>query len=280
MITTGVAKGYRWVQALSLDVALGSGLLSLAIARYYQVALPGLAVLALMLAVWVIYTFDHLSDARKLKTAAATYRHRFHQQHYRLLCRLLLLAVALGLGLASQLPESVLRWGLVCTALVGVYFWLLQVYAFRYKELLVSACYTLGVFLAPLSLVSHPLTPIQLLLIPQIFLLALSNLLIFSYFEYQTDRQDGHFSLALHFGGLPIKRLTLALVSIGLLLCGLLYAAASLLISREVQLLLFSMNLLLLLLLLKEALFRKHERYRIIGDGIFFIPALLLLYAW
>ena len=47
----------------------------------------------------------------------------------------------------------------------------------------------------------------------------------------------------------------------------------------EVQLLMVTMNLLLLMLLLKEKRFRENDLYRIVGDSIFFIPALLLLYA-
>ena len=264
---------------MSLDVVLGSGLLNLAIAKYYGVKLSFAVVLGLMLAVWLIYTYDHLSDAKKVGGEASTYRHRFHQQHYKSLLVVLILVLILGVAVVFLMPPVVLKWGIACVALVSVYFLLLKLHAFWFKELLIAICYTIGVFLAPLSLSDTPLTGIQLLLIPQVLILALSNLIIFSCFDYDSDQKDGHYSLAIHAGLARTKKLALALVGASLVACVTIFFNAGLPITQAVQLLFFSMNLLLLLILLKENSFRHHELYRIIGDGVFFIPALLLLYA-
>jgi 4-hydroxybenzoate polyprenyltransferase len=270
-------KAVQWAQALSLDVVLGSGLLSLTIAKYYGVRLPLAVMLSLMLALWLIYTYDHLRDAKKVPWMAATFRHKFHQQHYKALS-IGVGAVALaGLCLLPFLPLIVVYWGLGCAACVAAYFFLIRLRAFWPKELLIAGCYTFGVFLGPLSLSATPLTFYQLLLIPQIVLLAFSNLIIFSYFDCESDQQDGHYSLAIHLGAGTSRRLALALLIAGLALCVFIYSLADLSISREVQQLVFVMNLLLLMLLLKKDSFRRHELYRLIGDGIFFIPALLLL---
>lgn len=272
-------KVYGWIQVMSLDVVLGSGLLSLAIARYYQVSLPFSVVSGLMIAVWSIYTFDHLSDAKKTSKLAATHRHRYHQRHYKTLKISLILAVFAGFIVSFFLPAVVLKWGIICTACVGLYFLLLKIRLFWCKELLIAACYTMGVFLGPLSLSVSALNPFQLLLIPQIFLLALANLVIFSCFDYTSDRKDGHPSLALQLGLLRTKKLALGLVVAGLILSVPVFFFARVLITQEVQLLIFAMNLLLLMLLLKEKSFSKNGLYRIVGDSIFFIPTLLLLYA-
>ena len=264
---------------MSLDVVLGSGLLSLAIARYWGVSLPVIVVAGLMISVWLIYTFDHLSDAKKVRQTASTYRHRFHQQHFKALKIALLGFGLLGLTVAALLPLPVLKWGVICAAAVLFYFILLKLHSFWFKELLIAACYTLGVFLGPLSLLQHELNVFQLMLIPQILLLALANLIIFSFFDYQSDQQDGHYSLAIHLGLRRSKILAAGLVVAGLVFSLLLLLLAELPVTRQVQLLVLIMNGLLFMLLIKERQFRQHELYRLVGDGIFFLPALILLYA-
>lgn len=282
MLVLQLKKAYRWIQALSLDVVLGCGLLSHAIARYYGVSLPFTAVLALMVAVWAIYTFDHLLDARRIGRVgrrASSYRHRFHQQHHKALKIALFLAILAGVGLTFLLPPVVVRWGLACTVFVAFYFLLLNLYALRYKELLISICYTVGVFLAPVSLAGGDLSFFQWLLIPQVLLIALTNLIVLSYFEKDADQQDGSNSIAVSLGQSRSRKIAMGLIMAGLIICGVLFLSASFTITREMQLLIFTMNLMHLILLLRENNFRQHGLYRIIGDAIFFIPALFLLYA-
>lgn len=277
---TQIKKVYRWMQALSLDVVLGSGLLSLAIAKYYQVTLPFSVAAGLMTAVWAIYTFDHLLDAKKVDKKASTFRHRYHQQHYKALQIVLLGTILTGIAVTFVLPPVVIKWGIIFAGCVAVYFLFLKLFpSFWYKEMLVALCYTIGVFLGPLSLSQAPLNIFQLLLILQVFLLALANLVTFSYFDYRTDQEDGHYSLAIHFGLARTRKIALSLIVLGLTLCGPIFLTAKLTITQEVQLLVFIMNLLFLILIIKEKNFQRNDLYRIVGDGIFFIPALLLLYA-
>lgn len=275
-----VQRMYKWIQAMSLDVVLGSGLLTLSIARYYQVPLPLSVVSGLMIAVWAIYTFDHLSDAKRVGKAASTHRHRYHQQHYQALKIALLLTILGGIAIAFVLPPLVVKWAIICAACVALYFMLLKLFQPAwFKEFLVAICYTTGVFLGPLCLSQVSLNLFQLLLIIQIFLLAMANLVIFSCFDYKTDQQDGHYSLALHLGLARTRKIALGLVGIGLALGAPLFFTARLSITQEVQLLIFAMNLLLLMLLVKEKHFHRNGLYRIIGDGVFFIPSLILFYA-
>lgn len=272
-------KIYKWIQAVSLDVVIGSGLLSLAIARYYQVKLPLSVVTSLMISVWLIYTYDHLTDAGKIGKEAASIRHRFHQQHQKLLKVIFLLFALLGLVVVFLLPPVVIKNGLICATIVLLYFLLLKIPAFWFKELLIAACYTLGVFLGPLSLSQGPLNHFQLLLIPQVLLLALANLIIFSCFDYKQDQQDGHSSLATYLGLAYSRKIGLSILIIGLLVSSVMLLQGDMLLTQEIQLLILLMNLLLLMLLLKEDYFRQHDLYRMIGDGIFFIPSLILFYA-
>ena len=280
MLVKQLKKTYQWIQATSLDVVVGSGLLTLSIAKYYKVSLPVPVVACLMIAVWLIYTFDHLSDAKKTRSKAATFRHRFHQQYYKQLKAALILVLFSGVAAVCFLPAVVVKNGVICAAVVFFYFMLLKLRSFWLKELLIALCYTTGVFLGPLSLAQEPLNNFQLLLIPQVFLLALANLIIFSCFDYENDKKDAHYSLAIHFGLTRSRNIALGLVLGGLMFCLLMFLSAQLMLTIEVQALIFIMNILLLTLILQEERFRQNEMYRVIGDGIFFIPALLLLYAW
>lgn len=280
MLSSHVKKTYRWIQATSLDVVVGSGFLTLSIARYYNVSLPVPVVSCLMIAVWLIYTFDHLSDAKKTGKRAASFRHQFHQQYYKELKAALYLVLLSGVAAVCFLPPVVVKNGVICAAVVFFYFMLLKLRSFWFKELLIALCYTTGVFLGPLSLAQEPLNPFQLVLIPQIFLLALANLIIFSCFDYENDKKDAHYSLAIHFGLARSRNIALGLVVGGVMFCLLILHLAQLMLTIEVQVLIFIMNILLLVLILQEERFRQNEMYRVIGDGIFFVPALFLLYAW
>lgn len=274
-----IKKAYNLAQAVSLDVVLSSGLLSLAIGRYYKVSLPLSVVISLMIAVWLIYTFDHLSDAGKTRKEASTLRHRFHQQYQKPLKVFFFLFVMVGAAVVCLLPAVVLKNGFICLGIVLLYFLLLKLPAFWFKELLIAACYTVGVFLGPLSLSQAPLTLSQLLLVPQILLLALANLIIFSCFDYENDKKDGHYSLAICLGIARSKKLAHGIILAGLGLSLGMFFQAELLLTQGLQFLVVVMNMLLGMLLLKEERFRKNELYRIVGDGIFFLPALILLYA-
>ena len=70
---------YHIINALSLDVALGAGVLSLVLGRYIGFRVPVMVLLALVISVWVIYTIDHLLDAKSITHQATSFRHHFHQ---------------------------------------------------------------------------------------------------------------------------------------------------------------------------------------------------------
>ena|SRR5688572_29933788 len=73
---------YQYVNILSLDVAAGAVISALFFAQIFNVQIKPYGLLALGLTVWIIYTADHLRDAKKIKHRASTQRHRFHQQYF------------------------------------------------------------------------------------------------------------------------------------------------------------------------------------------------------
>ena len=90
-------KFYRFVNILSIDVALGSVCCAAWFAEILNATLKPYALVSLGLTVWIIYTADHLLDARKIHAPASTERHRYHQENFTLLFYLLLFAVLVDL---------------------------------------------------------------------------------------------------------------------------------------------------------------------------------------
>src|SRR6478736_436347 len=90
-----VVAFYRVINALSLDVAGGAVICALFFAQLLKVNLFPQGLAALGLAVWIVYTGDHLLDAKRLREQASTFRHGFHQQHFKLLAVLLAIACIL-----------------------------------------------------------------------------------------------------------------------------------------------------------------------------------------
>ena len=72
---------YRMCNLLSLDVAGGAVVCALFFSKLLSVTPYVQGMIALGLTVWVIYTADRLLDVRALKNAAASERHKFHQQY-------------------------------------------------------------------------------------------------------------------------------------------------------------------------------------------------------
>lgn len=87
---------YERFNLLSLDVVSGACGAMYFFADMMRVPLAWYYYLLLAIAVWTIYTFDHLLDARKVSQLALTKRHRFHQNHFKTLAGALLITGAAG----------------------------------------------------------------------------------------------------------------------------------------------------------------------------------------
>src|SRR6218665_3126042 len=148
-------KIYRLVNILSLDVAGGAVVCALFFARLFGVTILPQGLLSLGLAVWIIYTTDHLLDAWRLKKEASTMRHRFHQRHFRVLFILLCVASSVELVLILFLRKSVFYGGLYLSG--GVIFYILINRWLKYfKEVTAALLYSAGVLLPVFSLRSAP----------------------------------------------------------------------------------------------------------------------------
>lgn len=276
---------YARMRLLSLDVmagALGGGwMVSLWLGHEmnwaFYVVLP--------LAVWLIYTLDHLLDARRLKEKASTPRHQFHYRHFKPL------AVAVGvLGVACLslallfLGEQGVYFGLGMGGLVLLHLLLVKVVGDKtspwlIKESGVAMVYCAGIWGLPALETEAWTEPELWVAFGQFFLLALVNLLEFSLYERAIDEADGHSSFVRAIGERGTRRLIYVLLA--LFAGGFIWFASQ--ATGEwliLQIVLGLMAAILLALVAVPGWFGESERYRSWGDGAFLLPFIYPLLAW
>jgi hypothetical protein len=145
------------------------------------------------------------------------------------------------------------------------------------KEFGIALIYTIGVCIPALSQNFIGITCTIVFVALQVFLLAFTNLLEFSLFEINQDSIEEQTSFARAIGERKIARITYALIIATYLLAifTISYNCHFTVVVTEACILII--NTILLFILLKKDYFKKHERYRIWGDGVFLIPGLIFL---
>ncbi len=265
---------YRYLNLLSLDVALGASISALFLTKIFNVEIRLHGLLCLGLTVWLIYTMDHLVDAKVIKSPASTERHRFHQRYFKIILVIAILILLNILPLLFFIYKPVLSMGIGLGAIVIVYFIVQRKLGFL-KEILGALLYCVGVMLPIIALSKMSFN--NLMSVPAIlfFNTALINLILFSWFDREKDLQDNHTSLVTRVGNTASRGILyfLFITHLGLII----YAFDS---GFEISILLVfvSMYLVLLFIFLKAEWFSFNDRYRLAGDAIFLIPLIYLIF--
>ena len=248
-------------------------------ASLLEVDLPPDIPLLLAMAVWAIYTIDHLWDARRSQNPLISFRHEFHKKHFTTLMILLITIVVIGLTRITFLPPETLRWGIGLTSAVIMYFLIsgLTKSPIYHKEMLIATIYTAGVLVGPISLVQRAFSFPEYLIFGLFFVLAFTNLILFSLYEFEADKVQNFSSLSQTIGRKRSKSLILVLLIlvsiISLFTCWYWFGDA--LISTT-GLVIFAMSVVLFVIYRVPQYFTLNHRYRYFGDAIFFFPALAL----
>lgn len=264
---------YRIINLLSLDVVVGAVISALFFARVFEVGVRPFGLIALGLTVWIIYTTDHLGDAKKIQGRASTERHRFHQIHYHTL--IILTAAALFLDVVAILfiKQQVFQWGVALSLIVVAYLFVHSTLKFL-KEIFIALLYTCGVLLLSIPVTSMKLGTPHYLLVIQFFVAALTNLVMFSWFDRELDERDKRYSFVTKAGELNTRRvvwlLLFVLLAITLMQCFI----GELLVPALIP---GCMGLLLSVIFFYKEAFANQDYYRLFGDAVFFMPALYLL---
>lgn len=240
--------------------------------------------IVLALVVFIIYTVDRLFDIQKPGVNAsdrtATSRHRFHRQHAPLLWRVVAGAAALALVLTFFLPGSVVKFGIVlggfCAAYVGVVYQLPARHpALLLKEPLVAVLYSAGIW-GSVWVQRPTVSGVEIAQFLMFMGIAFQNLILFDVMEKRERLNPSEFSLATFWGeeycDTLLRWLTFGIVATGITLCFL----TNIRFAQRSALILSLMSLTLYGIQRYPDYFLKNERYRWLGDGVFWMPALVL----
>ncbi len=268
-----------------MDVVVGALATGLFTIKILDVNPPVWWWFVLALAVWVVYTVDHLLDGWNTQyKPAVIYRHIYHYRYHKALISLLFLAILIILTiLFLYSPAKLIQRGLIISLIVLIYFVAgkfskkMKRFLFQ-KELFIAMIYVTGIAVGPVTFSDAPLQSWQVILMISLILLAWAEGVMAAYFDYEKDLHDGHISFATVFGKTATRYFLIALhififiiLKINILLISDFRSFAAIMIEMV-------MNLLLLLILLNPATMQKNDRFRIFGEMIFWLPALIIFF--
>ena len=263
-----VLRNMRW---LSVHIALGAISVLLLVDKVQELNLPFPVYLCLFNAVWSIYLMDHWRDARS--TVTLTARRQFHRDSQAWIVGLLITNIFSGAVAAIFVPITMLLVGSVVAIFCLAYLtWARRLGQVNMKEAITATLYSFGIFLAPL--ITGDLI-LNLVMALQLGVLAFANLVLFSSFEEEHDKVEGFDSLATNLGASRSNRVLT--VTLGVLAISLPALQIAFNLPWRYELFILLGTLTIGGLSLYKDLFRLRERYRVIGDVIFFFPLLLLI---
>ncbi len=207
---------------------------------------------------------------------ASTFRHRFHQENFK---SLFLIALGVGGGTAVLilyfLNPTTLSVGLVMGG-VAIGYLLCQRFLSFMKEVVGAVLYTIGVLVPVASNAGFDLTNPKLFLIFQFFLVVLMNLILFSFFDKKNDVLNKQSSFATAFGSSSASRLVWVIF-----LFAMVISMVNIFFFAQFQIpgiIIFAMTFLLAAIQFFPTYFSQYDRFRFVGDGIFFLPLFYLLF--
>ncbi|MDA1267737.1 MAG: hypothetical protein O2829_01420 [Bacteroidetes bacterium] len=187
---------------LSLDVVIGAMASMYFFQELVHVQLEWPTFVLLALAVWTIYSLDHLLDARQSK-ASSSPRRVFYSQNKSVLTLGILIAMVLGLvGAFYWLGwDTEVQLTFALLLVLGGCRWAIQKLGpLMLKEVSIALFYVIGsLWLPMLRSEVEDLSWKALVFVAVFFLLALLNLWMLSFLDREEDRQDGFISIAVLF---------------------------------------------------------------------------------
>ena len=271
----------NFINTYSIWVALGSFSSFLFFSKLYDKE-PNLIVsMGLSLGVWAIYTLDHLLDGIKLSGKATTLRHQKHFENQSIMIWILALVSIFLAVLFFWIPTIYYELIYLLTFLTGLHFVInylipksLKKKIFL-KEVFIAAVVTVGFVLTPyveVSLKNIEQDCQHLLLI--FFFINLSNLMLFSFYDKESDESAGTLSLAGFYSNRTLQTfIYLSTISSGSFVA---YAYVMGFVSAISTIVFVAMLVTLGILNIRTDYFKKDDRYRFYGDLIYVYPLFAL----
>jgi hypothetical protein len=195
------ARTLHFFNLMSLDVVLGSIAGMYFFSEILETSSPLLSYFILGIAVWGIYTIDHLADARMVNNRASSPRHQFHQKYFKVISAVWLLVVMIGISILILnqevhflvLPGIILAFSM--TLWMGFLKWKGEKLSWL-KEISTALFYVLGITLVPWLLKDPEYDEkFFFLMLTGYLFVAFINLLILSYIDQKGDEKDGFGSI-------------------------------------------------------------------------------------
>ena len=246
---------------------------------------PGLAWwIILPITVLWIYIADHLVDGFRLKEKTQNSRHLFFYLNRKRLTVVLCIVSLVDLVLIwLYLPFRLIFFGgiigvFVLLYLAAVHYSKTKKYIIFPKELFVAFLYTIGIWGTPILLAND--LPKNILPFFGFFMVTLSNLFIYSFFEKDQDVKDGQITLFVAFGEKKALRIIYSWIILSIL-----YTIVVSIGSKFDSVIFFSMIIFLVMLIAQAYLLHRaswfaiNNRFRWLNEGIFLMPLIMLLWS-
>lgn len=271
---TSLAKLYRWISLLSIDIAIGAGVSSIFFARLFEVHLRVFPIIILVLTVWMIYTVDHILDISNADVKTLSARRQFHFLHQHSMVISIMACLVAVCILTFFLYLKVVVGGFVLMSFSCCYF-ILKSRIKGLKEISSGMIYCSGILLAPALNRVGSFDRYHIETVGVFGLTVLLNLVLFAYYDHSDDIRENHVSLATLIGIQNTKHLISLLFFIQMIMLSILLSHTVDLYSTVIIIL---MNLVLMMLFLCKESFEKNNKFRPIGDAIFLFPVLYLIF--
>ncbi len=276
-------NSYYKLRILSIDIVLGALSCGIMAVEILDVQMQIAWWFVLAFAVWIIYTTDHIIDSQKLKDNAFSELRYYYYKNFRIILTIEIMLIVFTILISFLFLDKKTIWfGIGLGIFVVVYLILIQTKGsekslWLQKELIVAIVYTVGIWGGPVLYSLQNINLQEVFIIISFFLIVWADILIIARFEIKNDEQDGFTSLPLIIGKKMSAWLinTLLFVSVFILLV--------LIFKQNIDgadalacIILLVISFTLLLLLKYNIFFNKNERYRILAESVFFLPALML----
>ncbi|HDO26622.1 MAG TPA: hypothetical protein ENH02_00755 [Bacteroidetes bacterium] len=271
-------------QVLSFDIVLGSLAVGLFAVTLLGVKTNPVWWIILPLAVWTVYTVDHLADGLKQKDKSTIYRHDYHYRYRKILFPLILFTGLCAIALTFIfLDTAIIKWGIVLSGFVLFYLLILLIphkhrHFYYHKEVFIAFAYTSGIFIAPLVWYGRFPDYSKWLPVIVIFILVWCETVMVSFFDYDLDKADGNASFTVRYG----KRKTRQILITALILTALWLTVSAFFFENRknippVLIELLMLSVLLIIIYLPDY-FKSNNLYRWFGEIVFWLPGFLVLF--
>ena len=198
---------FRLFSALSFDVALGatsSAYFAFTVCYHHEINQAHF--LSLFFSILFFYSADHLYDLYRTRNTERSERRNFHASLRTVFIILAIVSFAAILPLIFVLDLHVIYSGFILAAGVGIYFFFINTYnSNRYKDILVAFGYTLGIWVPVFSYQLSNFDYSFLLPTLLFFLNTFVTMLLYAFYDIQSDKSEGIESFFSRFSVIQAK---------------------------------------------------------------------------